>query len=69
MANAEWEHADTGINSRMRRMFALILTLLFLLLFLRMIAPFFEALVLAAAKKKPPAVSRRGFLALARMSR
>ncbi len=39
---------DPGGKNRMRRMFALILAALFLVLFLRMVLPFFEALVLAA---------------------
>ncbi|HEX5049222.1 MAG TPA: AI-2E family transporter [Gammaproteobacteria bacterium] len=41
--------ADHGNNSRLRRMFALFLVAIFLVLFARMIAPFFEAIVLAAA--------------------
>jgi predicted PurR-regulated permease PerM len=48
MASLGPGYLDTGIHSRTRRTFALILTGLFLLLFLRMVAPFFEALVLAA---------------------
>ncbi len=48
MASSGLETVDAGIHSRMRRMFALILAALFFLLFLRMVAPFFEALVLAA---------------------
>jgi predicted PurR-regulated permease PerM len=48
MASSELKPFDAGINSRMRRVFASILVGLFFLLFLRMVAPFFEALVLAA---------------------
>jgi predicted PurR-regulated permease PerM len=47
MALSGLDRADAG-NDRMRRMFALIITVLLFLLFLRMVAPFFEALVLAA---------------------
>jgi predicted PurR-regulated permease PerM len=39
---------DAGGKSRMRRTFALLLAAIFLVLFLGMVAPFFEALVLAA---------------------
>ncbi len=39
---------DAGGKSRMRRTFALLLAAVFLVLFLGMVAPFFEALVLAA---------------------
>jgi predicted PurR-regulated permease PerM len=39
---------DAGVKSRMRRTFALLLAAVFLVLFLGMVAPFFEALVLAA---------------------
>jgi predicted PurR-regulated permease PerM len=42
------DQVDAGINTRMRRTLALILAGLFFLLFLRLVAPFFEALVLAA---------------------
>src|ERR1044071_2011360 len=38
-----------GSTNRLRRMFALLLCAIFLVLFARMIAPFFEAIVLAAA--------------------
>jgi len=41
--------ADLGNHNRPRRMFALLLAAVFLVLFARMIAPFFEAVVLAAA--------------------
>jgi len=41
--------ADHGNNNRLRRKFALLLAAIFLVLFARLVAPFFEAIVLAAA--------------------
>jgi predicted PurR-regulated permease PerM len=48
MATSALGPVDTGSNTRIRRLFALILAGIFLVLFLLMVAPFFEALVLAA---------------------
>ncbi len=48
MATLGMNSADRAASGRMRRTFALILAGLFLVLFFLMIAPFFEALVLAA---------------------
>src|ERR1044072_442882 len=41
--------ADYGNDNRLRRLFALLLVAIFLVLFARMIAPFFVAIVLAPA--------------------
>jgi predicted PurR-regulated permease PerM len=48
MATVGTSRADRAANRKMRRTFAVVLAALFLVLFLLMIAPFFEALVLAA---------------------
>jgi predicted PurR-regulated permease PerM len=48
MEVADSATAQPGANSRTRRLFALLLVVIFLVLFMALVAPFFEALVLAA---------------------